>query len=275
MRVANPIVKERPMSAVANQPSSSNSALLEGRVAVVTGAASGIGAAIARRFAAEGASVALLARREDRLRELAEQLRSTGASALAVPTDVADPTRLADAAARIESELGTVDVLVNNAGVMLPGAIDEQPIAEWERMIDTNLWGALRAIRAFIPALLAAGETRGIADLVNISSMGSKLVFPTYSVYGATKAALTQLSADLRAELGPRNVRVTDLQPGPTRSELADNVTDPQARDGLAAMFDAITPLSGEDIADLVSYLVSRPAHVNVATLDIVPTRQV
>jgi NADP-dependent 3-hydroxy acid dehydrogenase YdfG len=248
---------------------------LEGRVAVVTGAASGIGAAVARRFAAEGAGVALLARREDRLRELSQQLRVTGATAVAVPADITDARGLEQTAAQIEAELGTVDILINNAGVMLPGPIDQQPPAEWERMIDTNLTGALRSIRAFVPALTAAAESRGVADLVNISSIGGKMVFPTYSVYGATKAALTQLSAGLRAELAPRDVRVTDLQPGLTESELAGNVTDSDAREGLAAMFESIPALGAEDVADLVTYLVSRPAHVNVTTLDIVPTRQV
>jgi NADP-dependent 3-hydroxy acid dehydrogenase YdfG len=217
-----------------------------------------------------------LAQRErvcDRVEDLCRRVHSAALFDPRVVLD-ADPGQHAEflapkAGYSPAAELWQADVVWLDGGPAGP-----EKLAEWERMIDTNLSGALRAIRAFVPALLAAGESRGIADLVNVSSVGSKLVFPTYSVYGATKAALTQLSADLRAELGPRNVRVTDLQPGLTSSELADNVTDPQARDGLAAMFDAIPPLSGDDIADLVSYLFGRPAHVNVATLDIVPTRQ-
>jgi NADP-dependent 3-hydroxy acid dehydrogenase YdfG len=113
-----------------------------------------------------------------------------------------------------------------------------------------------------------------IADLINISSIGGKLVFPRYAVYGATKAALTQLSAILRAELGPRNVRVSDVQPGLTESELAGNVTDSDSRAGLEEMFRNIAALRPADIADLAVYLISRPPHVNLSTLDIVPTRQ-
>lgn len=263
------------MTAIADQTSTFNAPLLEERVVVVTGAASGIGAAVARRAAAEGARVALLARREERLRALADEIRSSGGAALPVQADVTDAKRLEAVAHEIESELGTVDLLVNNAGVMLPGPIGEQPTAEWKRMIDTNLTGALTAIRAFLPALIAAGEKHGVADLVNVSSIGGKSVYPTYAVYGATKAGLTQLSAMLRAELAERNIRVTDLQPGLTDSELAGNVTDTDARQGLSEMFETIPALSADDIADVVVYITSRPAHVSLATLDVVPTRQV
>jgi NADP-dependent 3-hydroxy acid dehydrogenase YdfG len=197
------------------------------------------------------------------------------ATALAISADVTDKARRAEVAEQTEEALGPVDLLVNNAGVMLPGPIEAQPVDEWQRMIDTNLTGAVNAIRAFVPALLTATERTGVADLVNISSIGSKVVFPRYSVYGATKAALTQLSAVLRAELGSRNVRVTDIQPGLTESELAGNVTDEQARQGLAGMFDTIPALGADDVAELITLIVSRPAHVSIPTLDIVPTRQV
>ena len=165
-------------------------------------------------------------------------------------------------------------MLVNNAGVMLPGEITSQPLSEWERMIDTNLSSALHAIRALLPALIDAARNDGVADLINISSIGGKLVFPRYAVYGATKAALTHLSAMLRAELSPLRVRVTDLQPGLTESELASNVTDADSRAGLEQMFSDIPALKAADIADLVVYLISRPPHVNISTVDIVPTKQ-
>ena len=263
------------MSTTTSQPAPTAPGLMHGRTAVVTGAASGIGAAVAERFAAEGAQVALLARREDRLRELAAHINSAGGTAIGLPADVGDVAAVAAAAEKIAGDLGSVDVLVNNAGVMLPGEITEQPTSEWQRMIDTNLLGALHAVRAFVPALIdAAGET-GVADLINISSIGGKLVFPRYAVYGATKAALTQLSAMLRAELAPRNVRVTDLQPGLTQSELAGNVTDSDSRAGLEEMFQNTPALRPADIADLAVYLISRPPHVNLSTLDIIPTSQV
>jgi NADP-dependent 3-hydroxy acid dehydrogenase YdfG len=248
---------------------------LHGRRVVVTGAASGIGAAVAERLAAEGAHVALLARRKERIRALAEQISSAGGTAIAVPADVGDLTAVTTAAEQIASALGTVDVLVNNAGVMLPGEITEQPISEWQRMIDTNLSGALHAIRAFVPALIDAARDRGVADLINVSSIGGKLVFPRYAVYGATKAGLTQLSAMLRTELSPHNVRVTDLEPGLTDSELAGNVTDSDSRAGLQQMFQSFPALDPSDIADLTAYLIRLPTHVNISTLDIVPTQQV
>ncbi|MGB0098404.1 MAG: SDR family NAD(P)-dependent oxidoreductase [Solirubrobacteraceae bacterium] len=155
-----------------------------------------------------------------RLRELAEQINSGGGTALPIATDLTDIASVSAAAAQIAEALGTLNVLVNNAGVMLPGEITSQPLSEWERMIDTNLSSALHAIRALLPALIDAARNDGVADLINMSSIGGKLVFPRYAVYGATKAALTHLSAMLRAELSPLRVRVTDVQPGLTESEL-------------------------------------------------------
>lgn len=262
------------MSRAAPQPRLNSGPLLDRRVAVVTGAASGIGAAIARRFAAEGARVAVLARRQGRLDDLVAQIERGGGSALARSADVTDAGQLAAVADEVEEQFGTADLLVNTAGVMLPGPIEDQPVAEWKRMIDTNLVGALNAIRAFVPALTRAASESGGADLVNVSSIAAKTVFPTYAVYGATKAALTQLSAGLRAELAPQDVRVTDLQPGLTDTELASHITDQDAREGLQSMFDVIPALHPDDIADLVCFVVSRPPHVNLPTLDVVPTRQ-
>jgi NADP-dependent 3-hydroxy acid dehydrogenase YdfG len=262
------------MSLAAPQPRSNSEPLLDGRVAVVTGAASGIGAAIARRLAAEGARVTLLARRQGRLDDVAAQIERAGGSALARAADVTDAGRLAAVANEVAAQFGTVDLLVNTAGVMLPGPIGDQPVAEWQRMIDTNLVGPLNAIRTFVPALTHAASKSGRADLVNVSSIAAKTVFPTYAVYGATKAALTQLSAGLRAELAPQDVRVTDLQPGLTDTELATHITDQDAREGLQAMLEVIPALHADDIADLICFVVSRPPRVNLPTLDMVPTRQ-
>jgi len=264
------------MTTITSQPSlAPGTAVLRDRVAIVTGATSGIGAATAERIAAEGARVALLARREERLRALADRISSEGGTAIALAADVSDKDALASAAERVARDLGTVDLLVNNAGVMLPGEITTQPVAEWQRMIDTNLIGALNAIRALLPGLIGTAEAGRPADLINVSSIGGKLVFPRYAVYGATKAALTQLTAMLRAELAPRGVRVTDLQPGLTGSELAGNVTDPESRAGLEDMFKSMQALRASDVADLIVYVASRPAHVNISTLDLVPTQQV
>ncbi|MDR3032973.1 MAG: SDR family oxidoreductase [Kitasatospora sp.] len=246
---------------------------LNGRTAVVTGAASGMGEAVARQLVADGARVALLARRADRLAALAAEL---GPNALAVAADVTDQAAVDAAAELVHGAFGRVDLLVNAAGVMLPNPVDDGRIDEWSRMIDTNLTGVLRIIRAFGPDLVAAAAAGGTADLVDVSSIGAHVVFPNYAVYGATKAALTQLSAALRSEYGPRDVRVTNIEPGLTDTELGSHIDNPAlGPDGqLGAMFDAIGPLAAADVADLVAYATSRPRHVNLRQLVVLPTRQ-
>lgn len=248
---------------------------LAGRVAVVTGAASGIGEATARLLAASGARVALLARRAGRLEEVARKIAADGGTALAVAADVTRDDSVAAATDRVHAALGPVDLLVNTAGVMLPNPIDDGRIDEWTRMLDTNLAGALRIIRAFTADLLAAGAEGRAADLVNISSIGSHVVFPGYAVYGATKAALTHLSANLRAEFGPRGVRVTNVEPGLTATELGDHIDSRELEAQLAGMYEVITSLTAEEVADLIAYAVSRAGHVNLRQVVVLPTNQV
>ncbi|MEV4561934.1 SDR family oxidoreductase [Kitasatospora sp. NPDC049285] len=244
------------------------------RTAVVTGAASGMGAATARLLAADGARVALLARRTDRLEALAAELTAAGGRVLAVTADVTDQASVDAAAARVHDAYGRVDLVVNNAGVMLPNPLAAGRLDEWTRMIDTNLTGALRVIRAFVPDLTAAASDGGTADLVNISSIASHVLFPDYAVYAATKAALTHLSAALRTELGPCDVRVGTIEPGLTETELPGHVDNPELREQLGGMFAAIPALAAEDVADLIAYTVSRPRHVNLRQSIVLPTRQ-
>ena len=247
---------------------------LTGRTAVVTGAASGMGAATARLLAANGARVALLARRTDRLAELAAKITADGGQALAVTADVTDQTSVDAAAAQIREAYGSVDLVVNSAGVMLPNPLDDGRLDEWSRMIDTNLTGALRVIHAFTPDLTAAAAEGRSADLVNISSIASHVVFPTFAVYAATKAAVTQLSAALRSELGPRDVRVTNIEPGLTDTELSGHIDNPSLTEMVGGMFAAIPALTAEDVADLIGYTVSRRRDVNLRQLVVLPTRQ-
>ncbi|GHD63658.1 SDR family oxidoreductase [Streptomyces sp. NPDC007896] len=251
-----------------------NHPALAARTALVTGAASGMGAATARLLAAGGARVALLARRTDRLDALAAELTAAGGQALAVKADVTDQASVDAAAKAVHDAYGRVDLVVNNAGVMLPNPLDDGRIDEWTRMIDTNLTGALRVIRAFTPDLTAAAADGHTADLVNISSIASHVVFPDYAVYGATKAALTQLSAALRTELGPRDVRVSTIEPGLTDTELGEHIDNPVLREQLGGLFTVVPALTAEDIADLVAYTVSRPRHVNLRQSIVLPTRQ-
>ena len=247
---------------------------LAGRTAVVTGAASGMGAATALLLAANGARVALLARRTDRLEDLAAKITADGGQALAVTVDVTDQASVDAAAARVREAYGRVDLVVNNAGVMLPNPVDDGRIDEWSRMIDTNLTGALRVIRAFTADLTASAAEGRTADLVNISSIGAHVVFPAFAVYSAPKAAITQLSAVLRSELGPRDVRVTNIEPGLTDTELGSHIDNPLVTEQMSGLFAAIPPLTAEDVADLIGYTVSRRREVNLRQLIALPTRQ-
>ncbi|MFI7385928.1 SDR family oxidoreductase [Streptomyces sp. NPDC049813] len=247
---------------------------LSGRTALVTGAASGMGEATARLLAAQGVRVALLARRADRLTDLAAKITADGGQALAVPTDLTDQDSVDAAAERVRTAYGRVDLVVNAAGVMLPNPVTDGRADEWQRMLDTNVTGVLRVIRAFTGDLIATAAAGGTADLVNISSIGAHVPFPNYAVYGATKAALTYLSQSLRTELGPRDVRVTNIEPGLTDSELASHVDNAELSGQLDGMFEALTGLASEDVADLIAYTTSRPRHVNLRQAVLLPTRQ-
>lgn len=247
---------------------------LAGRTAVVTGAASGIGEAVAVLLAAHGARVALLSRRGERLDALAGKIRADGGQALAVVADVTDDASVERAKERVHETFGPVDLVVNSAGVMLPHPVDDGRIDEWQRMLDTNVTGVLRVIRAFTGDLVAAAAEGRTADLVNISSVGAHLTFPQYAVYGATKAAVTHLSASLRTELGPRDVRVTNVEPGLTETELADHIGSAELVSQLDGMFEALGGMSAEEVADVVAYASSRPRHVNLRQIMVLPTRQ-
>jgi NADP-dependent 3-hydroxy acid dehydrogenase YdfG len=248
---------------------------LAGRVAVVTGATSGIGAATARRLASDGAAVAIVGRREERLRDLAAELRDdTEAEIARFTADVSDRDAVERTAEAIRGRLGRVDLVVANAGVMLPAPFEEADTSEWDRMIDTNVRGLLATGRAFAPDLLAAAGEGAPADLVHVGSIGGHEVFPNYGVYGATKAAVAHLTRNLRAELGPRGVRVKNVEPGLVRTELGDQASDPGLRETLATWRDEMGALPAGDIADAIAFAVAAPARMNVAELIVLPTVQ-
>ncbi|MGW5469945.1 SDR family oxidoreductase [Streptomyces chartreusis] len=247
---------------------------LTGRTAVVTGAASGIGEAVAVLLAERGARVALLARREQRLGEVAAKITAGGGSALAVVADITDDASVAAAVTRIHEAYGPVDLVVNNAGVMLGNPVEAGRLDEWQRMIDTNVTGVLRVIRAFTGDLVAAAGEGRTADLVDISSVGAHLAFPNYAVYGATKAAVTHLSQCLRTEFGPRDVRVTNVEPGFVESELRLHTDNAEVSGQVDGMLEAVGTLAAEELADVVAYAVSRPRHVNLRQIMAMPTRQ-
>jgi NADP-dependent 3-hydroxy acid dehydrogenase YdfG len=244
---------------------------LSGRVAVVTGASSGIGAATARALAAGGAQVALLARRRERLDALAEEL---GSDAIALTADVGQPGGLAAAAEEVGARFGRADLVVANAGIMQPAAIDALGEDDWRRQIDVNVSGVLATVQAFLPGLLAAAED-GTADIVTTSSIAARQRFPGYTVYGATKAAVTALAEGLRTDLAPRGVRVTNLEPGLVATELQDKVEDPQSHAFLETWLADTPPIDARHLGELIAYLTSRPKNVNVPQLTILPTHQV
>ncbi|MEU1943271.1 SDR family NAD(P)-dependent oxidoreductase [Streptomyces sp. NPDC020125] len=254
---------------VANVPAG----LLAGRVAVITGASAGIGAATAHRFAAAGAAVALLGRRSGLLDDLTATLRAEhSAEVLPVAVDVADPAALTAAASMIRATLGRPDLVVANAGVMLGAPFDEADTAEWDQMIDVNLRGLLATGRVFIADLLAAAEAGRVADLVNLGSTAAEVIFADYPVYGATKAAVTQLTRNLRASLGPRGVRVRSVDPAFAVTELGSDMAHEATRAGLDEMRSAITTITAGDVADAITFSVAVPGRVNIAELTVVPT---
>ena len=248
---------------------------LSGCVALVTGASSGIGEATALALAQEGASVALAARRVDRLEDLAGRIRDGGGVALPMEVDVTDRSAAEAAVARTADELGGLDVLVNNAGVMLLGPILPAPVEEWERMVRLNILGLLYCAKAAIPHLLEAAERapRGVADLVNISSVAGRQVRLGSGVYNATKHAVGAFSESLRQEVTTRHVRVSLVEPGAVDTELASH-NRPEVRETLAQRFRRMERLQAQDIADAIIYILTRPRRVAINEILIRPTEQ-
>jgi NADP-dependent 3-hydroxy acid dehydrogenase YdfG len=248
---------------------------LDGTVALITGASSGIGEASARALAERGAAVALAARRKDRLDALATELQRSGARALAIETDVTDRRQAQAAVQRTVDELGRLDTVVNNAGVMLLGPILEAPIEEWDRMIALNLQGLLYVAHAALPHLLAAAqrEPRRVADLVNISSVAGRQVRLGSGVYNLTKHGVGAFSESARQELTQRHVRISLVEPGAVETELSDHLR-PEVREQMMQRFGDIERLQAPDIADAIAYIVTRPRHVAINEILIRPTEQ-
>ncbi|HEY7832310.1 MAG TPA: SDR family NAD(P)-dependent oxidoreductase [Ktedonobacterales bacterium] len=248
---------------------------LDGAVALVTGASSGIGEATARALASAGAAVALAARREDRLRGLAGEIIGQGGRALVIATDVAEQAQAAEAVARTVAELGRLDIVINNAGVMLLGPIEEAPLEEWDRMVRLNVLGLLYTAHAALPHLLKAAEDapRRVADLVNISSVAGRVARNSNGVYATTKFGVVAFSESLRQEVTKRHVRVSVVEPGAVATELQSHVREEVRQRSMQRLAD-VEALEAEDIADAIAYIVTRPRRMAVNEMLIRPTEQ-
>jgi NADP-dependent 3-hydroxy acid dehydrogenase YdfG len=244
-------------------------------VALVTGASSGIGEAAALALSAEGAKVALAARRKDRLDTLSATIRERGGTALVLDVDITDEAQARDAVERTVGELGRLDTLVNNAGVMLLGPATQAPLSEWQRMVELNVLGLLYCAHAALPHLLraAADSPRQVADLVNISSVAGRVPRNGSGVYNLTKHGIGAFSESLRQEITRQHVRVSLVEPGATATELASH-NRPEVQEQMKQRFATMQRLQAEDIADAISYIVTRPRHVAINEILIRPTEQ-
>jgi NADP-dependent 3-hydroxy acid dehydrogenase YdfG len=248
---------------------------LVGTVALVTGASSGIGEATALALAAEGATVALAARRGDRLDALSARIASDGGRALVCEADLTREGSPSAVVERVVDVLGRLDTLVNNAGVMLLGPATEAPLEEWERMVSLNVAAVLRCAHAALPHLLTAAEDspRGVSDMVNVSSTAGRQVKPGSGVYNLTKHGLGAFSESLRMEVSRRHLRVSLIEPGATDTELRDQLR-PEIRARQQERFASMEPLRADDVAESIVHIVTRPRHVMINEILIRPTEQ-
>ena len=241
-----------------------NSTQSTGRVAVITGASSGIGAATARALAADGYRVALLARRLDRIDSLADEL---GNGAVAIQADVTDREQIVAAAQRVKDELGGADVLVNNAGNMLLAPFSSEQRADYRAMVEVNLLGAITATEVFLDQLKDGGD-----DLVNISSVAGRVAGPGSGVYSATKWGVNGWSESLRQELLP-DVRVTLIEPGVVDTELPTHITHEATRQAVQQGYDAAT-VKPEEVAEVIAFVLARPRHLAINEVLLRPADQ-
>jgi len=248
---------------------------LDGTVALVTGASSGIGEATALALAAEGAAVAVAARRRERLDALAQKIEGDGGRVLVCETDVTDEAQAVAGVERTVEQLGRLDIVINNAGLMLLGPIVGADTRDWKRMVELNVLGLMYVTVAALPHLLrAAGEgPREVSDLVNVSSVAGRVARAGSGAYNATKWAVNAFSEALRQEVTKQHLRVTLVEPGAVGTELASH-NRPEVQKAMRGNFGDIEILQSEDIADAIAYAVTRPRRAVLNEVLIRPTEQ-
>lgn len=244
---------------------------LDNKVAIVTGASSGIGDATARTLASEGAAVALAARRKERLEDLKNDIEADGGRAIVVQTDVTEKAQVQKLAQETLDAFGRIDILINNAGLMPLSFMKNLHEDEWEQMVDVNVKGVLYGIGAVLPTMMEQKD----GHIVNISSVAGRRLFPGGAVYCGTKFFVRALSQGMRSELTPsHNIRVTSIEPGAVDTELPNTIDDDEVMEQMGSLFNDITPLESEDIAASILYALTAPNHVNVEELLIMPSEQ-
>ncbi|MBE9189623.1 SDR family NAD(P)-dependent oxidoreductase [Gloeocapsopsis crepidinum LEGE 06123] len=244
---------------------------LDGKVALITGASSGIGEASALALAAEGAKVVLAARRLDRLEKLVSQVKDSGKEAIAIQTDITDQAQTTEMLQKANANFGSVDILINNAGVMLTGLVDGADTSDWRRMVDIDLLGLMYATHAALPIM----KEQGSGHIINIASVAGRLTFANFAVYNAVKFGVVAFSDALRKEVYQNKIRVTVIEPGAVATELTNHITDQESKQQVEGMYQSLTPLESEDVANAILYAVTQPARVNVNEILIMPTDQV
>ncbi|MBA3417635.1 MAG: SDR family NAD(P)-dependent oxidoreductase [Geodermatophilaceae bacterium] len=242
---------------------------LDGKVALVTGASSGIGEATAMALAAEGAAVAIAARRTDRLHALRTKLDEQGTSVVVLELDVTDEQACRTAVQSTVDELGGLDILVNNAGVMLLGAIEGADTTDWIRMVETNVLGLMFMTHAALPHLLESG-----GQVIQVSSVAGRVPSKGAGVYNASKFAVNAFSESLRQEVTERGVRVVLIEPGMVATELRDHITNAKAKESANTRAAEMRQLQSGDIAAAIVYAATQPDHVAVNEILVRPTDQ-
>jgi NADP-dependent 3-hydroxy acid dehydrogenase YdfG len=242
---------------------------LSGQVVAITGASSGIGEATALAAAQAGAAVALAARRAERIEALARRIEDGGGRAIAVPTDVSDEAQARAFVARTIDELGQLDALVNNAGVMLLGPVAGASTDEWRRMIDANVYGVIYCTHAAIDHLIE----RGRGHVVTVGSVAGVRASAGSAVYNLTKFGVNAFSEALRQEVAEHNVRVTVVNPGAVSTELREHLS-PELQQSQRERLSGVTPLDATDIANTIIYALGQPEHVSLNEILVRPTRQ-
>jgi len=243
---------------------------LQGKVALVTGASSGIGEATAMALAAEGATVALSARREERIDELVKRITDNGGKALPIVSDVADEAQANDMVKKTHDEFGRLDILVNNAGVMLLGQIEGANTEDWRRMINTNVLGLMYPTHAALPYM----KQQGNGHIVNISSVAGRTARAGSGVYNASKWGVVAFSEALRQETVKSHIRITVIEPGMVATELTNHITDQKAKQAIEERAKQTRALKSEDIANAILFAVTQPDYVSINEILIRPTDQ-